>query len=144
MIQVISDGTKPGLNLFASATNVLQVFFGYRWKKFGAFVRFVAVGPDQDWFNVAAGIVPTYTKTADAVNSFAILFTARLLFTISVEFQMRVGVRNPDALAAVVKKIMDDVTARGHTPILEDQTNNQGMAAAIDAIADKTPKGKLN
>lgn len=146
MIHVVSDGSKPGFNLDGGMGQVLQLFTGYRWKKFGLFFSFLLSPPMGDWFNLAIGFIPQYHKTADEVRSVAVMLTVRCVLTVTVEFQMRFGARNPDAMARVIKKIMDDMEAKGITPVFEDQTGSGTMAKAIEDIAQNTPpkKEKLN
>jgi hypothetical protein len=147
VIHVQTDGTKPGFNFLGGMDPYLQVFTGYRWKKFGAFFRFIVVAPQGDWFNLAVGFAPTYTKTADAVHGFSALFTVRCILTVSIDLQARFGARDPEALARVVKKIYDDMEAQGRTPIIHDLTQTRTLGAAIEKVASDTPpkdKGKLN
>lgn len=147
MIQVITDGTKPGFNFNGSTNPFLQFFTGWRWTKFGIFTRFVMAPPQGDWFNLAAGFVPTYHKTVDEVKNFSFMLTVRCVLTVSIELQLRFGVRDTEAVARHIKSIMDDMETRGVIPQIHDQTGNQGLAEAINKIADSTPpkdKGKLN
>lgn len=141
----MTDGSTPGFNFWGSANPYLQFFTGYRWKKAGAFFRFIMAGPEGQWFNLALGVVPTYQKTADAVNCFALMVTVRVVLTATVEVQLRVGARDPAALALHVKGIMDGLQEAGKNPVITDTTQGKTLEAAIEALANKPPeKKKLN
>jgi hypothetical protein len=147
VIHVQTDGSKPGFNFIGGMDPILQVFIGYRWAKWGTFVRFFASGPQGDWFNLAIGFQPSYAKTADAVHCFEVLLTVRCILTISLAYQLRFGVRSPEAVATYIKKIMDDMALQGRKPVMVDQTGDDTLSKAVSDIQENTPssdKKKLN
>jgi hypothetical protein len=134
VIHVVTDGTKPGWNWIGQAAQHLSAFLGYRWRKFGIFARLLVVPPEGDWFSLAVGFTPTTYRSPDEVRNLALIFTVRCIFTVCFELQTRYGARNPEALAAHIKKLLGD-----HTAVIREDTANEGLSKAIDEIADKTP-----
>jgi hypothetical protein len=142
VIHIATDGSKPGFNFWGSAKQVLNIWFGYRWRKFGIFLR-GACSPPEDWFNIAAAFFPTHLKTGDGVKCFGFIFTVRVAFTVTLELQLRFGAQDKDALLKVIKQYAEQ---SGAEMTFADHSGTQiGKEIAETLNANVAPpKGKLN
>lgn len=146
MIQFITDGTTPGFNFYVASDPSLIFWFGYRWRKFGMFLRLIVAPPQGNWFNVAAGVEPQWNKTSDNVHSPSFIATVRLILTASIELQFRIGERDVKALAKLIKDTMDEAERNGAKFRPVDSTGDPQVQKVINDLNAETPpdKGKMN